>query len=118
MRHNWLAEHPLPNDVPYYSLVTYPGPDHISRILRGSYDKLSKIDGRNDGQLIFYDEVIPRSTLIGYVNADHWALAVPVNRSHPWIAANFVSQNAYPREALLEALLRFIEEQMANPAAS
>lgn len=118
VRQEWLAQHPLPSDVPYYSLVTYPDPDHISRILRRSYDKLSKIDGRNDSQLIFYDEVIPRSTLVGYVNADHWALAVPVNRSHTWITSMFTTQNAYPREALLEALLRFVEEDVGDAAVN
>jgi hypothetical protein len=112
VRQTWLAEHPLPQDVPYYSLVTFPHPDHISRLLRGSYDKLSKVDARNDSQVIFYDEVIPGSTLVGYVNADHWALAVPLSRSHPWITSLFVTHNAYPREALFEALLRLVEEDI------
>jgi hypothetical protein len=112
VRQTWLAQHPLPRDVSYYSLVTYPDPDHISRALHGSYKKLSKVDARNDSQLIFYDEVIPGSTLLGYVNADHWALAVPLDRSHPWITSALVTENAYPREALLEALLRFVEEHL------
>jgi hypothetical protein len=98
----------------YYSLVTYPDPKNISRVLRSSYDKLSKIDGRNDSQLLSYDEVIPGSTLIGYVNADHWAIAVPVSRSHPWITSVLVTENAYPREAMLEAVLRLVEEDLAT----
>jgi hypothetical protein len=112
VRRAWLASNPLPQDFPYYSVVTFPDPDHISAVLRSSYRKLSKVDGRNDSQLIFYDEVIPASTLVAYVNADHWALAVPVSRSHPVIGSLFTTQNAYPREALLEALLRFIEEDL------
>ena len=64
--------------------------------------------------MIFYDQVIPGSTLVGYLNADHWALAVPINRTHDTIASLFVTQNAYPREALLEALLRFVEEDLAR----
>jgi hypothetical protein len=52
--------------------------------------------------------------LLGYVNADHWALAVPVARSHPTIGSLFVTQNAYPREALTEAILRFVEEDLAR----
>jgi hypothetical protein len=115
VRQSWLNEHPLPGEIPYYSLVTYPEPSHISRVLHGSYKKLSKVDARNDSQLIFYDEVIPRSALVGYVNADHWALAVPVSRSHPHITSMFVTQNAYPREALLEALLRLVEEDLDTP---
>jgi len=56
-----------------------------------------------------------RSVLMGYVNADHWALAVPVARTHTTIASLFVAQNAYSREALTEAILRFVEEDMAAP---
>jgi hypothetical protein len=66
--------------------------------------------------MIFYDQLVPGSTLVGYINADHWALAVPISRSHPSTGAMFVTQNAYPREALTEALLRFIEEDQAGPA--
>lgn len=112
VRKEWLAHNPLPQDFPYYSVVTYPQPDRISSVLRGSYNKLSKVDGRNDSQLLFYDQVIPGSTLVAYVNADHWALAVPINRAHSVIGSMFTTQNAYPREALLEAVLRFIEEDL------
>ena len=100
--------------MPTYSVVTLPQPERISSILRGSANKLSMIDGRNDSQVIFYDEVIPAGTLMGYVNADHWAIALPIARSHPKIGSWFVTQNAYPREALLEAMLRFIEEDLAD----
>ena len=114
-RMNWLAENPLPHDFPYYSLVAYPNPERISSILKFSYNKLSKVDARNDGQLLFYDQVIPGSGLVGFVNADHWALVVPIARTHPIIGSMFVDQNHYPREALLEALLRFVEEDISIP---
>ncbi|MEM5314737.1 hypothetical protein [Paraburkholderia sp. JHI869] len=114
-RKMWLAQHPLPGGLRYYSIVTFPQPERISSILKSSYDKLSRVDSRNDSQLIFYDEVMPGSTLLAYVNADHWALAVPVARTHPTIGALFVTQNAYPREALAEAILRFVEEDLAKP---
>ena len=116
IRKSWLAENPLPKGIPYYSLVTYPHPDRISSILNSSYNKLSKADARNDSQVLFYDQVIPGSTLIAYVNADHWALAVPVARAHSTIGSIFVDQNDYPREALLEAILRFVEEELATSA--
>jgi len=115
-RKTWLGENRLPRDFPYYSLVTYPKPERISSILKSSYNKLSRIDARNDSQVISYDQVIPRSTLIGYLNADHWALSVPVARSHSTIGATFVDQNNYPREALLEALMRFVEEDLLKSA--
>lgn len=111
-RRAWLAQHPLPADVPTYSLVALPRPERISSILTRSYDKLARIDGRNDSQVIFYDAVIPGSKLMGYVNADHWALVVPIARAHDTIGSLFVTQNAYPREALTEAILRFVEEDL------
>jgi hypothetical protein len=52
--------------------------------------------------------------LVGILNADHWAVAVPVSRSHPNTATALVDKNDYPREALLEALLRFVEEDLAT----
>jgi hypothetical protein len=37
---------------------------------------------------------------------------VPVARTHSTIGSVFVTQNAYPREALTEAILRFVEEEL------
>jgi hypothetical protein len=113
VRRAWLAQNPLPAEVPYYSLATLPSPERMSSILKGSAKKLAQIDGRNDSQMLFYDQIIPGSTLMGYVNADHWAIVVPIARSHDTVATLFVTQNAYPREALMEATLRFIEEDLA-----
>jgi hypothetical protein len=111
-RRAWLAANPLPQDFPYYSVVTYPELARISSVLKGSYDKIAKVDGRNDSQMIFYDQVIPGSSLVAYVNADHWSLAVPINRSHSTVGSLFTTENAYPREALFEAIVRFVEEDL------
>ena len=75
---------------------------------------MSKVDARNDSQVIYHDQIIPNSTLVGFVNADHWAVAVPVARSHTFLGKTFVDKNDYPREALFEALLRFIEEDISR----
>ena len=112
VRKQWLAANPLPEELHYYSLATFPQPERISSMLKQSYDKVSRVDARNDSQVIFYDQVVPGSVLVGYLNADHWAVAVPIARTHTTIAALLVTQNAYPREALAEALLRFVEEDM------
>jgi len=97
VRKTWLAQNPLPRSVPYYSIVTLPQPERISSILSGSTKKLSRIDGRNDSQVLFYDQLIPGSTLVGYVNADHWAIAVPIARAHSMLGSLLLTQNAYPR---------------------
>jgi hypothetical protein len=111
-RQTWLARNPLPQDLKYYSLVTLPEPERISSVMGTAYKQLAQIDSRNDGQLLFYDQIIPNSTLLAYINADHWALAVPIARSHSFIGSTLVDKNDYPREALLEAILRFVEEDL------
>jgi hypothetical protein len=116
VRNAWMAQNPLPPELRYYSLVTLPTPDRISRIISKSYKDLGRIDWRNDSQVIYSDEMIPGSTLVGFLNADHWAIAVPLSRSHPSISRSLVDQNDYPREALIEALLRFIEEDLDRQA--
>ncbi len=112
VRKQWLEENPLPAGIRYYSAVTYPGPDRMSSGLKSSWKKLAEVDPRNDSQVIFYDQVIPGSTLIAFPNADHWAMAVPVARQHEFAANTFVNRNNYPREAFLEAILRYVEEDL------
>jgi hypothetical protein len=118
VRQDWLNEHRLPDGIPYYSLVTYPLPERISSILKVTHKKLSQIDPRNDSQVIFYDQLIPGSTLMGYLNADHWAAAVPIAEEHPFIGRHFVDKNDFPRTAIAEALMRFVEEDLARRASA
>lgn len=115
VRKAWLAENPLPSNLKFYSLVTLPDRARISRVVAPSYKKLAKVDPRNDSQVIYYDQIVPGSTLLGFVNADHWAVVVPVARSHSVIGSSFANHNDYPREALLEAVLRFVEEDLSAP---
>lgn len=112
-RKAWLDEHPLPADVRFYSVVTLPDEARISRVLKPSYWKLEKIDRRNDSQVFFYDQIVPRGSMLGFLNADHWAAVLPIDRSHKIIGTLFVNHNDYPREALLEAILRFVEEDLS-----
>lgn len=114
VRQAWLAGHPLPDTLAYYSLITLPEPDRISRMLQASHRKLARVDARNDGQVIFYNQFIPGGFLTAYLNADHLAVAVPIARTHPVIAALLAEYNAFPREAMLEALLRLIDEDIAS----
>ena len=51
---------------------------------------------------------------MAYVNADHWAVVIPIARSHEIIESILVTRNDYPREALLEANLRFVEEDLVE----
>ena len=112
-RDAWFAEHTLPEHIRYYSVVSFPDPENISNGLQHSHKKLGALkDGRNDSQLVFYDQVIPGSTILGFFNADHWAMSVPIARQHEVSQAIFADQNDFPREIALEAILRFIEEDL------
>ena len=112
VRRKWLADNRLPPGIRYYSVVTLPDRDRISSIITPTYRKLARIDPRNDSQMIYSDQIIPGSTLVGFLNADHWAVAVPIDRAHGVIGSTFVNHNDYPREALLESLLRYVEEDV------
>lgn len=113
----WFAEHTLPQHIRYYSIIAFPDPDNISNGLQYSHKKLGALrDSRNDSQLVFYDQVIPGSTVLGFFNADHWAMSVPIARQHEVSQAIFADQNDFPREIALEAILRFIEEDLESGA--
>jgi hypothetical protein len=53
---------------------------------------------------------------LGFFNADHWAMSVPIARQHEVSQAIFADENDFPREIALEAILRFIEEDLAAGA--
>ena len=109
-RQEWLSQNRLPTSVKYFSLVAFTKRENISTILRPTYDSLAPIDPRNDSQLIFYDQLIPGCTLLGYVNADHWAVAIPFSQDK--YAPALIDKNEFPREVLLEAVIRFVEEKL------
>lgn len=114
VRRAWLAENPLPSGIGYYSGITFPQPDRVSWALKNSYLVLGETDIRNDTQLIIFDQFVPGSKVFAVANADHWAIAVPVARTHPIIGGTLINRNDYPREAFMEALLRYVEEDLAE----
>jgi len=72
---------------------------------------IRRYDPRNDSQLHFYDQLIPGCTLLGYVKADHWAIALPFSQDR--FAPALIDKNEFPREVLLEAVFRFVEEKLS-----
>lgn len=114
-RMSWLASNPLPDHVRYYSLTAFVNQDDVGlNSLRG-YRALARIDPRNDGQLLFYDQVIPGSTILATMNTNHWAAAIPIRETHPVLANTIVTNNRFPRDAMLKAALRFIYGDLADP---
>lgn len=117
-RREFSSAHELPATVRYFSVAFFAEREQISFGLRGGFDDLAKFDPRNDSQLLFYDQIIAGGALLGFVNADHWAVALPISRERPGLAATLVNRNEFPREVLLEAIVRHVEEQLlAAPSA-
>lgn len=110
-RLRFLAEHRLPARVRYYSLAAFASREETSAILRPFYDILAKTDALNDGLVIAADAIIPGGTLLGYPNADHLAVAMPFSKK-PSLLTAVISKNSYPRPALLEAIARYVEEDL------
>ena len=108
VRQQWLAENALPGSVHYFSIVSLPKPEQLARGLRISYRKLAKIDPHNDGQVIARDQVIPGSRVLAFVNADHWAIALPLSRLNALLGSTFFAREEFPRDVLLDAILRYV----------
>jgi hypothetical protein len=114
----WLGAHDLPRGVRFYSLAAFTGSSGMSAILQPFHQILSRVEPLNDGLVIASDAVIPGSTLLGYPNADHLAVAMPFTGNHPVLAATLVTRNDYPRAALLEAAVRYVDEDLSAQGQS
>ena len=84
-------------------------------MLRGTWRTLAALDPANDSQVIDADAVLPAGELLAVVDADHWALALPIVERLP-IASLLVDRNAFPRVTLLRALLEHVTLPPRLPA--
>jgi hypothetical protein len=112
LRRARLAAHPMPRGLPVYSVAALPQGDRIARALRPEWRHLARTDRRNDGQLRLGDALLPGSSLVALVNADHWGVALRIERALPNLAARH-DRRPFPQETLLEALMVFVAERAA-----
>ena len=112
-RMRWLEENPLPSTVAYFSIAAFAATRNVSRALRPSHRALSRIDVRNDGQVIHHDALIPSGALLGFLNADHWAVALPIPESRKLLRF-FANKNDYPRTELLLAIVEHVGQSLAG----
>ncbi|MEY4562991.1 MAG: hypothetical protein RLZZ618_2268 [Pseudomonadota bacterium] len=98
--------------VPFFSIAATPNAAQVSPVLRGSHATLSRIDAHNDGQLMAYDAIVPGSALLGYVNADHWSIAIPLSTQLPSLSPLFIDD--VPRTELVEAALDVVVRELAR----
>jgi hypothetical protein len=111
-RLTWLATHAWPQRVRTYSLVAVAGPPDVSAVLRPFYGVLARTEPANDGLVVASDAIIPGSALLGYAHADHLAVAMPFGANAPLLAATLMTRNDYPRAVLLEAAIRYVEQDL------
>ena len=111
----WWQEHGRQIRVPLYSIVGLPEKDRVSPSLAASHGQLSDIDARNDGQLIWTEAVAVPGALLGYMNADHWALAMRLSQAFPVLASSFVDD--VPRGAMLGAAIAVVARDLQEGAS-
>jgi hypothetical protein len=114
-RSRWWALHGSDVRTPIFGLVTTPREDRLSFGLRTAHARLAEIDPRNDGKLLWYDQLVPGGWLLGFLNADHWAVATPLDTSLP--ALSFLFRDDLPRLALVEAAIVVAADVLAREYA-
>ncbi len=112
VRLEWWRQHGGAVTIPVFALVAAPRPDQVSPATRVTYRWLAQIDPRNDGRLLWHDQIPPRSYLLGYANADHSSIAVPLAQALPSLA--FLFHDEVPRTALVEAAIDIVAWTLAG----
>jgi hypothetical protein len=116
IRLNWMTANPLPRSVRYFSLAAFTKREHINTLLKIGYDRLQILSPRNDGLLLSTDQLIPGGTLLGYANADHWSVALPLENKNFLISETIRAPQPFPRSVLMQALLLYVTEALeSNP---
>ena len=111
-RRNWLATNTLPATPLYFSIVGLPSPQRVSAVFSAFRRSLARIDARNDGQMIYADAILPRSALLGYANADHFAIALPIAGALSEARLLGINRNDFPRAQLVEAAIRIAQARL------
>lgn len=107
VRSAFLASYPNPF-VPTYSIIASSNKNNTSKALLQTWQLLTTYDPLQDGQLTRADAVIPGSTYLGVAKGDHFAVALPFDKSEDAQIKAGMDKTRYPRAALLESLLRFV----------
>jgi hypothetical protein len=79
-----------------------------SKVLQNSWKQLSAYSIDQDSQVIRDEAAVPGGASLGTALGDHWAVALPFSEAHNPIFDAAVDRNVFPRTALLEAMVRFV----------
>lgn len=110
-RQAFLAAHPSAG-VPSYSLIAKSDQTTTSRSLLETWRMLATYGNVEDGQLLKDDAIVPGAKYLGAALGDHFAVALPFDKSTDSAVRSQMDKAAYPRAALLEALLRYVSADL------
>ncbi len=116
-RRAFLAAHPS-TGVPTYSLIAKSDQTTTSKSLLQSWQALSTYGVAEDGQLLKDDAIVPGAKYLGAALADHFAIALPFDKSTDSAIRAGMDKAVYPRAALLEALVRYVTDDLGGQGAS
>jgi hypothetical protein len=106
VRLEWWRRHGPVVAVPIFALVTTPRPERISPIMWPVYRTLARVEPRNDGHLVWYDQIPPGARLLGFLDADHWTVATPYATEVP--LGRVVFHDSVPRPLVIQAALEVV----------
>lgn len=106
-RRAFLNAYPNPM-VPTYSIVAKSDQNTTSKSLLQTWRILQTFGDAEDGQLLHDDAIVPGATFLGAALADHFAVALPFDKSQDSAIRSQMDKTVYPRAALLESLVRFV----------
>jgi len=113
VRGQFLASYPNPF-VPTYSIIAASDKNNTSKALMQTWLMLLTYDPLQDGQLTRQDAIIPGSTYLGVAKGDHFAVALPFDKSPDATIKTGMDKTRYPRGALIESLLRYVTDDLAK----
>jgi hypothetical protein len=108
-RNAFLRTWAPPDTLRSYSIVGIVDRAHTSKPLRLGWDKQQLYSIDQDSQMIAEEAIIPGARFLGVAKGDHWALALPLYEHPNAEYRKKVDWNKFPRTALLEAIVRYID---------
>ena len=116
-RQAFLTAHPT-SPVPTYSLIAKSDESSTSKSLLQTWRVLSSYGSAQDGQLLRDDAIVPGAKFLGAALADHFAVALPFDKSPDASIRTGMDKAAYPRAALLESIVRFVSNDLDHQSGN
>jgi hypothetical protein len=111
-RYAFLTRWAPPASLRSFSLVGSVPERKTSTVLRRMWRRLEYYSIDQDSQVVAEEGIIPNAEFLGVTKGDHWALALPFTEHSDEKIRTAVSENRFPRTALLEAIVRYVHRQV------